>query len=105
DDSAPAISHDGTKVAYRSERGGGGVYVIPSLSGRERLPAARCRDPKYSPDGLTIACWTGEAGNSLYPGSARIWLVPAAGGPPRPLRAAFQAAADPLPLRHGRALI
>jgi len=35
DDSAPAISHDGTKVAYRSERGGGGVYVIPSLGGSE----------------------------------------------------------------------
>ena len=105
DDSAPAISHDGTKVAYRSERGGGGVYVIPSLGGSERLLAPGCRDPKYSPDGLTIACWTGEAGNSLYPGSARIWLVPAAGGPLRPFRADFQAAAYPLWLPDGSGLI
>jgi Tol biopolymer transport system component len=96
DESAPAISPDGTKVAYRSERGGGGVYLVPSLGGTERLLAPGCRDPKYSPDGLWLACWTGDVGGAFYPNAARIWLVSSSGGPLRQFRPDFQSAAFPL---------
>ena len=43
DDWRPAISADGTRVAFRSERSGGGIYVVPSLGGDAVLlaPAAR----------------------------------------------------------------
>jgi Tol biopolymer transport system component len=96
DDSTPDISPDGTRIAYRSERGGGGVYVVPSLGGTERLLAPGCRDPKYSPDGKWLACWSGDVGGAFYPKAARIWLVPAGGGPLRQFRPDFEAAAFPL---------
>src|ERR1019366_8048712 len=38
DDSEPAISADGARVAFRSERSGGGIYVAPSLGGDAALP-------------------------------------------------------------------
>jgi eukaryotic-like serine/threonine-protein kinase len=102
DESAPDISPDGTRVAFRSERKGGGVYVVPSLGGSDRLVASNCRDPKYSPDNLTIACWTGDVGGVFYPNTAHILLVPASGGPTRPFRSDFAAAAYPLWMPDGR---
>ncbi len=96
DDSAPDISPDGTRVAFRSERNGGGVYVVPSFGGADRLIAPGCHDPKYSPDGNWIACWTGDVGGAFYAKAARIWLVPASGGPMQPFRPDFDTAAFPL---------
>ena len=62
-----AFSPDGTHIAYRSDRRGGGVYITPTLSGSEELLAAGGFDPKYSPDGSTIAFWRGYVGGALYP--------------------------------------
>jgi len=104
DQSAPDISPDGTRVAYRSERNGGGVYVS-SLGGTPHLVAQECRDPKYSPDGKTIACWIGDVGGAFYPKTARIVLVPTTGGGAmRPFRPDFDAAAFPLWMPDGRLL-
>lgn len=105
DESAPDISPDGTRVAYRSERDGGGVYVVPSLGGTERLVAPQCRDPKYSPDGKWLACWTGDVGGAFYPNAARIWLVSATGGQMRQFRPDFQTAAFPLWMPDGSGLL
>jgi Tol biopolymer transport system component len=98
DDSAPDISPEGTRVAYRSDRvGASGVYVVPaSGGGSAQLLVPGCRDPKYSPDGKTIACWKGDAGGAFYPKAAQIWLVSATGGMPRLFRPDFEAAAYPL---------
>ena len=101
DESAPDISPDGTRVTYRSERNGGGVYVVPSFGGTPHLVAAECRDPKYSPDNKTIACWIGDIGGVFYPKAARIVLVPAGGGPPVTFRPDFDAAAFPLWMQDG----
>ena len=35
----PAFSPDGTKIAFRSDRDGGGIYVVPLLGGEPRLLA------------------------------------------------------------------
>jgi dipeptidyl aminopeptidase/acylaminoacyl peptidase len=97
DDSAPDISPDGAHVAYRSERDGGGVYVVPSLGGSAgRLLVPDCRDPKYSPDSNWLACWIGEIGGGFYPKTARIMIVPAGGGLAHQFRADFETAAFPV---------
>jgi eukaryotic-like serine/threonine-protein kinase len=96
DDSAPDISPDGTRVAYRSERNRGGVYVVPSLGGSAHLVASDCHDPKYSPDGKWLACWTGDIGGGFYPRAARILILPAMGGSSHQFRPDFETAAFPL---------
>jgi serine/threonine protein kinase/Tol biopolymer transport system component len=83
DDIAPSISADGSRVAFQSSRDGGGVYVIPTLGGEERLIAAHGFSPRFSPDGQWIAYGVAEhAGSKLY-------VAPAAGGPATPVAASF----------------
>ena len=80
DDVEPSFSADGSRVAFQSSRLGGGIYVIPTLGGEERLLAARGFSPRFSPDGNWIAYGVAEqAGGRLY-------VAPAAGGPATPCR-------------------
>jgi eukaryotic-like serine/threonine-protein kinase len=55
DESQPSFAPDGRQVAFRSERDGGGIYLISALGGEPRLLAARGRWPRFSPDGRRIA--------------------------------------------------
>lgn len=81
DDHSPSFSPDGTLIAVVSERRGhgGGIYVMPALSGEERLVAARGIRPRFSPDGAWIA----------YADAAKTFIVPAGGGAPRQLAPEF----------------
>lgn len=38
DDDQPAFSPDASKLAFRSEHDGGGIYVIPAIGGEARSP-------------------------------------------------------------------
>jgi Tol biopolymer transport system component len=105
DESRPTFSPDGALVAYRSERDGGGVYVVPSLGGSERLLVPGCRDPKYSPDGKWIACWTGDVGGAFYPGTSRIVIAASSGGQTRTFRPDFETAAFPMWTPDGKGLL
>ncbi len=58
-DTSPNFSPDSKQVVFRSERDGGGVYLMPVAAGLERLVAPLGRSPKFSPDGKSIAYWTG----------------------------------------------
>ncbi len=80
----PAMSPDGQLVAFRSERDGGGIDVIPAAGGTARRVAPFGRHPRFSPDGSWIVYWTGVEGDHALP-SGRIWIVPTAGGTPRRL--------------------
>jgi eukaryotic-like serine/threonine-protein kinase len=83
DDVQPSFSADGTRVAFQSSRQGGGIYLIPTLGGEERLLAARGFSPRFSPDGNWIAYGVAEDGGS------RIYVAPAAGGPATAIAAGF----------------
>jgi len=83
DEYEPAFSPDGSRIAYRSEQNGGGVYVISALSGEPQRLAARGRGPQFSPDGRNIVFWrgnfTGPPQTAGY-GEPDVFIVPASGG-------------------------
>ena len=72
DDHQPCFSPDGSQVAFRSAREGGGVYLVSTLGGGpERLLAPLGRNPRFSPDGKWIAYWRGNI--SAAPLGAQAW--------------------------------
>ncbi len=77
------LSSDGTQVAFHSDRKGGGIYIADTKGGPERLLVPFGHRPKFSPDGKTIAFWTGEYDESIP--SGRIYKIPASGGRPERL--------------------
>jgi dipeptidyl aminopeptidase/acylaminoacyl peptidase len=57
-DSTPAVSPDGTQLAYTQHTHGGGVYVVPVSGGREVRRSNLdfvAQDPSWSPDGGRLA--------------------------------------------------
>ena len=78
----PALSSDGTTLAYSSDRGGGfAIYVKQLAPGGDELQLTRGGDhnlqPAWSPDGTHIAYYSKARGG--------IWVVPAFGGVSRQL--------------------
>lgn len=78
-DSAPAVSPDGTRIAFESDRDGNfEIYVMNADgSGVTRLTNDPARDgaPAWSPDGRRIA-FTSDRGNRA---SADVWIMDADG--------------------------
>ncbi len=95
DDYEPSFSPDGTLIAFSSQRQGGGIYVIPALSGEERLIAAGGRRPRFSPDGTWLAYWD----------TGKTYVVPARGGHPRQIAPEFLVAATPVWSPDGKRLM
>jgi eukaryotic-like serine/threonine-protein kinase len=89
DDYEPSFSPDGTRIAYRSEAEGGGIYVIPALGGEARLLARDGRRPRFSPDGRRIVYWTGRDFGRLY-------IVDSSGGEPQPFHPELATARYPV---------
>ncbi len=54
DDKEPSLSRDGSRIAFRSERGGGGLFVMEATGENPRRVAARGHLPAWSPDGKSI---------------------------------------------------
>ena len=87
DDHEPAFSPDGQTIAFRSERNGGGIYLVSTSGGNARLLAPEGNRPRYSPDGRWIAYWTGPPNFGVKPETAyKMFIVPSGGGAPRQAR-------------------
>jgi eukaryotic-like serine/threonine-protein kinase len=54
DDYAPAFSPDGNRLAFRSERDGGGIFVMEATGESVRRVADSGFDPRWSPDGTEL---------------------------------------------------
>jgi Tol biopolymer transport system component len=85
DDYAPSFSADNTRIVFRSDRNGGGVYQIPAFGGNAQLLAQGGFGPSFSPDGQWIAYWVGLPGSGFIRGSSQVFVKPANGGPAKPV--------------------
>jgi len=93
DDSEPTFSPDGSQVAFRSARDGGGIYLIPATGGQERLLAKAGRNPRFSPDGRSIAYFIGDF---WLTAPCRSYILPLSGGSPRQLQPDFFTVTHPI---------
>jgi len=99
DDVDPSFSADGSVIAFQSGRPEGGIYVIPTLGGEERLLVKHGFSPRFSPDGMWIAYGISESAGS------QIYIAPASGGPATRIAASFYLARAPVWSPDGTALL
>lgn len=86
DDSDPSVAPDGHWVAFRSERDGGGIFVMDTAGGSVRRISNFCHNPAWSPDQRSIACATeriDRPGTRL--GISPLWIIDVATGGKRQL--------------------
>ena len=85
-DTAPAFSPDGERIAFRSERDGGGIFVMGSTGESVKRLTDFGYDPAWSPEGKQIVFSTTSArirGADTRLG--HLWIVPSSGGDVRQL--------------------
>ena len=102
DDMEPSFSPDGGQIAFYSRRDGGGIYLIPSFGGEERLLVRGGRSPRFSPDGRWVAYSTQSAN---YLAESKVFVVPAGGGVPKRIAADIPWTSEPLWSPDGRNLL
>ena len=102
EDSEPEFSPDGDSIAFRSEREGGGIFVM----GANGESARRLTDfgyaPSWSPDGKTLAIVTERIvwASTRFGKQSELWLVEVADG--RSRRLEVDDALHPAVSRDGR---
>src|SRR6185503_18332508 len=77
----PAFSPDGRFIAFRSDRNGGGLFVMQATGENVKRLADQGFDPAWSPDGKTIAFTTAPTNNPLsIIAASQLWTVDVADG-------------------------
>ncbi|MEW6207831.1 MAG: winged helix-turn-helix domain-containing protein [Acidobacteriota bacterium] len=85
DDTQPAFSPDGEQIAFRSEREGGGIFIMGATGESVRRATDFGYNPSWSPDATSIACAVESVWNphSRHAGPSQLWVVSADTGEKR----------------------
>jgi Tol biopolymer transport system component len=82
----PAIAPDGERIAFRSDRDGGGIFVMGAMGGSARRLTDFGHNPSWSPDGKEIVCATRDVTDFSDNSTAlisQLWKVNASTGEKR----------------------
>ncbi|HEX8171924.1 MAG TPA: protein kinase, partial [Thermoanaerobaculia bacterium] len=87
DDSEPAFSPDGSQIAFRSERDGGGIFVMGATGESPLRVTDFGHNPSWSPDGTQLVFGTElvELKPNFRPTFSELWAVDVRTGARRPL--------------------
>jgi eukaryotic-like serine/threonine-protein kinase len=95
----PDFSPDGARIAFRSERKGGGIYIASTLPGEARLvlSSSDAANPRFSPDGDSILYWQ----------NLKLFTVSVNGGQPTalPLNQDFRVYSAPIWAPDGKKIL
>jgi Tol biopolymer transport system component len=81
DDTQPAFSPDGTLLAFRSERDGGGIFLMGATGESVRRVSDVGYNPAWSPDGRRLVVASESVTQpSSRPTRSQLWIVELASG-------------------------
>jgi WD40-like Beta Propeller Repeat len=96
----PALSPDGTRLAYRHDSNNPddvfptGLYVS-DIDGSNRVDLGLYKDPDWSPDGTTLVAREAGGTNENDPAEAELYTIPVDGGPAHRLTATAASESHP----------